>query len=415
MTSARANIQPLLARLDAHMRAERYAAVTIGSYARDARRFLERLSTSHISIESVTEDDVERHLSCELRRFLRRHGDAPASPESWRGAQASGVHLLLRVARGQWPPTEIPSTPLEVAQQQICHEYAQWLTTYRGLAMETIAGLCDEGSRFLVWLGERIDPDRMAKLAGDAIDAYLTFRAPSSGRRSRKAMASRLRCFVRYLHSTGRITRDLAPFIVAPKLYAFETIPSALRDEEVRAVIETVRQDCSAMGLRDYAILLLLDTYGLRDSEVIHLRLEDVDWHSDKLYIRRSKTRTESCLPLLSAVGEAILAYLQTGRPKTSAREIFIRTRPPYRPLCSLYQAIQARLKEAKINPAGKHGAHAFRHARAVGLLRAGISIKPIGDILGHRSAASTMIYLKLATDDLRAVALEIPGEVKPS
>lgn len=228
-------------------------------------------------------------------------------------------------------------------------------------------------------------------------------------------MASDLRCFMRYLHCAGRISSDLTAFVIAPKLYAFETIPSALRDEEGRAVVDTVRQDHSAKGLRDYAVLMLLDAYGLRDEEVIHLRLEDFDWHNDKLYIRRSKTRTESCLPLLSAVGEAILAYLQNGRPNTSAREIFIRTRPPYRPLCSLYQLIQSRLKEADVHPAGKHGAHAFRHARAVSLLRAGVSTKLIGDILGHRSAASTMIYLKLATDDLRAIALEIPGEVKSS
>jgi len=410
MTNARINIEPLLARLDAYMSAESYTANTRGSYARDARRFLKHLEKRHLAIESVTEQDVERHLSGELKLFCQRHGNTPTSPASWCRVQASGVHLLLRVTRGQWPPVAVPSTPLEMALQQICHEYAQWLATYRGLARETISGRCDEASRFLAWLGERIDPDRMAQLAGDTVDAYLTFRAPSLGRQSRKSMASGLRCFVRYLHSTGRVTRDLAPFVIAPKLYAFETIPSALRDEEVRAVIEAVRQDRSAMGLRDYAILLLLETYGLRDSEVVHLRLEDVDWHNDKLYIRQSKTHTESCLPLLSAVGEAILAYLRNGRPKTAAREIFIRTRPPYRRLCSLYQAIQARLKDAKINPVGKHGAHAFRHARAVGLLRAGISIKRIGDILGHRSAASSMIYLKLATEDLRAVALEIPG-----
>lgn len=415
MASVPTNIQPLLARLDAHMRAESYAASTRGIYACDAKRFLKYLEKRHISIESVTVDDVERHLSGELRRFFRRHGEKPTSPQRWCIVQASAIRLLLRVVLGQWPPTEAPSTPLEAVQQQICHEYEQWLITYRGLATETIFRLCDEAGQFLGWLGERIDSDRMAKLAGDAIDAYLTFRAPPLGRRSRKLMASSLRCFVRYLHSTGRTTRDLVPFVIAPKLYAFETIPSALRDEEVRAVIETARQDRSATGLRDYAVLLLLDTYGLRDGEVIHLRLEDVDWHDNKLYIRRSKTRTESCLPLLSAVGEAILAYLRNGRPKTSAREIFICTYPPYRPLSTAYQVIQARLKKAKVHPAGKHGAHAFRHARAVGLLRAGISTKQIGDVLGHRSITSTMIYLKLATEDLRAIALEIPGEVKAS
>ncbi|RDE51028.1 MAG: integrase, partial [Candidatus Accumulibacter meliphilus] len=294
MTSDRTNIQPLLARLEAHMRAESYAARTIGNYARAAQRFLDYLATRHIAVESVTVDDVDRHLSSELERFSCRHGDAPTSPESWRGVQASGVHLLLRIVRGEWPPIAIPTTPLEVFQQEICHDYAQWLTTYRGLATNTISGLCGEAGRFLAWLGERSDPDRMRELAGDRIDAYLLFRAPSLGRQSRKSMASDLRCFMRYLHCAGRISSDLTAFVIAPKLYAFETIPSALRDEEGRAVVDTVRQDHSAKGLRDYAVLMLLDTYGLRDEEVIHLRLEDFDWHNDKLYIRRSKTRTES-------------------------------------------------------------------------------------------------------------------------
>jgi integrase/recombinase XerD len=358
---------------------------------------------------------MSRHLCNERQRYRRRHGHPPRSDYSLRSARASSLHMLLRVACGQWPPTVISSTPLEIFQQQICHEYAQWLATCRGLSMGTISGRYDEGKRFLTWLGERCDPVRMYNLSGDVIDAYLTFRVSSLSRRSRKSMASQLRSFVRYLHSTGRITRDLVPFVVAPKLYAFETIPSALRDEEVRAVIETVRQDHSAKGLRDYAIIQLLDIYGLRDWEVVHLQLEDVDWRTDRLYIRRSKTRTESCLPLLSSVGEAILSYLRNGRPKTSARAIFIRAHAPYRPLCSLYQTIQGRLTEANVHPAGKHGAHAFRHARAVGLLRADVPIKQIGDILGHRSATSTMIYLKLATEDLRTVALEIPEEVTPS
>ena len=108
-------------------------------------------------------------------------------------------------------------------------------------------------------------------------------------------------------------------------------------------------------------------------------------------------------------MGEAILAYLRNGRPKTSGREIFIRTLAPYHRLSSLYQMIQGRLAQANIRPAGKHGAHAFRHARAISLLRANVPLKQIGDILGHRSAASTMIYLKLATSDLRAVSLDIP------
>jgi len=213
----------------------------------------------------------------------------------------------------------------------------------------------------------------------------------------------------------GRINRDLAPFVIAPALYAFETIPSALRAEEVQAVIKAAQQDRSAKGLRDYAILLLLSTYGLRQGEVMRLRIDDVDWRRETLTIRHAKTGTESILPLLCPVGEAILAYLRTGRPKTSVRELFVRVYAPYRPLHCLYELIQDRLRQAQVHPAGKRGAHSFRHARAASLLAADTGIKQIGDILGHRSVSSTMVYLKLATEDLRAVALEIPQERRSS
>jgi site-specific recombinase XerD len=85
----------------------------------------------------------------------------------------------------------------------------------------------------------------------------------------------------------------------------------------------------------------------------------------------------------MADVGEALLNYLHRGRPKTEAREIFIRTRAPYRPLSSLYSEVRGRLETAGVKPHGKCGPHAFRHARAVTLLRASVSGKVIGDLLG--------------------------------
>lgn len=414
MSSDQSCNESLLTLFDVHLRTEGYSQNNSRVYIAQARRFLEYLAKHNIAVADTELTDVSRYLCNERQRYRRNHGHLPKSGYRLGSAQASSLHTLLRVIRGQWPPTAVPSTPTEGFQQQICQGYTQWITD-RGLAMETISGCRNEGERFLRWLGERGSSVRMPDLSCELVDAYLTSRASTLSRRSRKLLACQLRSFLGYLHSTGRITRDLARLVIAPKLYALETIPSAFRVEEVRAIIKTVRQDRSPKGLRDYAILLLLDTYGLRDLEIVRLQLEDVDWRTDRLYIRRSKTGNESILPLRSSVGEAILAYLRNGRPKTSGREIFIRTVAPYRRLSSLYQMIQGRLTQANIHPAGKHGAHAFRHARAVSLLRANVPLKQIGDILGHRSAASTMIYLKLATEDLRAVALEIPEEVKPS
>ena len=277
----------------------------------------------------------------------------------------------------------------------------------------TICGRVAEARRFLCWYGERNSADRLSAIAITDIDAYVQARAPSLQRVSRSEAATRLRCFLRFAHDTGRTDRDLALSVMSPTLYALESIPSALRPEEVRAVEQTTRQDQSSKGLRDYAIVLLLSTYGLRSGEVIRLRLDDIDWRADHFCVHHTKTGSQSVLPLLPAVGDALLAYLRRGRPKTDAREIFILVRAPYRGFASnssLYSVIRERIEAAGVQPAGKRGPHAFRHARAVSLLRSGVPLKVIGDVLGHRSAASTAPYLKLATEELRGVALEIPG-----
>jgi integrase len=168
--------------------------------------------------------------------------------------------------------------------------------------------------------------------------------------------------------------------------------------------------DKTPAGLRDHAILRLLATYGLRSGEIRNMRIEDIDWRTEAIRVRHSKTQAYTFLPLTEPVGEAILVYLRSGRPATDARELFVRTRAPYRKLDKLYSMVRRRLRDACVKPRGKCGPHIFRHARATELLRAAVPQKIIGDLLGHRSIASTAPYLKLATEDLRAIALDLPG-----
>ena len=182
-------------------------------------------------------------------------------------------------------------------------------------------------------------------------------------------------------------------------------------------VLEVTREDRSPIGLRDYAILTLLATYGLRAAEIVRLRLEDLDWRREVLRVRHSKTGTYSELPLLREPGEALLGYLEKARPPSAHREVFLRIHAPHRPFKAgsiLNCVTRARLRAAGVTPQGRNGPHAFRHARAVSLLRSGVPLKIIGDVLGHTSAQATAEYLKLATDDLRAVGLELPSGVSP-
>lgn len=402
----------LLAQFKEHVAQARYGSSTVGAYVAVARHFLEYLSRRKVPIQEVRTEHVTAFLDRELLRFSRRHGQPPASVGDWRSQHSSGIRQLLWSANGQLPVSAAPRCPFEAFSRALCDEYTQWLDEQRGLAAASIYGLVGEARRFLVWFGDGRTTGNLAAITIADVDAYLQSRATSLRRVSLKAVTQQLRCLLRFAYATGRTGRNFALSVTSPTLYALESIPSCLRDDEIRTVVEATREDHSPKGLRDYAILLLLSTYGLRAGEIARLKLEEIDWRADRFCVLHTKTATQSLLPLLPTVGDALLAYLRRGRPITDAREIFIRTCAPYRGFAdgsSLYTVIRGRLNAANVQPVGKRGPHAFRHARAVSLLRAGVSQKIIGDVLGHRSAASTTPYLKLATEDLRNVALEIP------
>jgi len=287
----------------------------------------------------------------------------------------------------------------------------------RGLHPETRAKRTWHALRFLTALGPCANHESLARLSVHDVDAYLRQCCKRLRRASIEEYAVCLRDFLRHLHRRGHTVLDLSGTVIGPRLYDHEDIPSALRPEEVQRVLEVTREDHSPIGMRDYAILMLLATYGLRAAEIVRLRLEDINWRRDVLCVRHSKTGASSELPLLGEVGEVILQYLQKGRPRSVHREVFLRRYAPHRPFkegSNLNGVTSARLKAAGITPRGKKGPHAFRHARAVSLLRAGVPLKVIGDVLGHTSAEAVGVYLKLATEDLRKVGLELPSGVLP-
>lgn len=197
-------------------------------------------------------------------------------------------------------------------------------------------------------------------------------------------------------------------------MYDNADIPRGFSEDQIAAMLKCARQDKSPKGLRDYAMLTMLATYGLRGGEVVKLSLQDIDWEQERIRVIRSKSQAESFLPLLQSVGEALIDYLKRGRPATTSRRIFLRSRAPsesFFTASGLDGIINCRLKEAQIKVNGRHGAHAFRFARALSLLRASVPLKPIADILGHRTASSTQMYIKLQMEDLRAISLDLPKD----
>ena len=402
---------PLLADFRTHLERYRYRPMVITNYVSAARQFLLYLEQQSVPVEEARPQHLEGFVQMKLDSRPRR-GAPPRNPSRVRRRSSGAIRRLLQMLNPNWPPPEPAVGDSERFQREVVDGYGRWLVDVNGLSQ----GILDRNSRaarmFLHWLGDKAGRGCLPGLGLSEIDGYLNWRMQGLRRTTRSGVASCLRSFLRYLHADGVVPKDLSSLVSGPVLYKFEDIARAFTEEQVKMMLDTTRRDKTPIGLRDYAILMLLASYGLRAGEVVNLRLEDLDWRADKLRVRQSKTGNELLLPLVPAAGKALLNYLRRGRPQTELREVFLHARAPLGPFrggSSLHGVVAHRLKEAGIQVQGRHGPHAFRFARAVSLLRGTVTLKTIGDLLGHRSAESTEVYLRLATEDLRAVSIDLP------
>ncbi|PRZ45621.1 site-specific integrase (plasmid) [Tritonibacter scottomollicae] len=399
-----------LLKLREALQEQRYSPTVVRNYCLYAGQFLSWLQAKETALCDVTPDLVAHYLDHAVRQFEKDRGRPPAS--RWSSIPRSSIHALMRSALAEWPPNPPAASAAERHSRAVCAAYKLWLSQERGLAEPSIKALMWEAHYFCKWLLEQTGKADFADLSVRDIDAYMDNRAPGLTRKSLKDVAERLRGFLRHLHRSKLHADDLSGHVIAPLLYAYEGIPSILTAEQIAAVLELAGQDSSPLGLRDHAILQLFASYGFRSGEVGSLQIEDINWRADTIRVQRSKTNATAVLPLMEPVGEAILLYLREGRPQAHSRTVFLRSRAPYQAMKSggLYCVVKRRLENAGIEPIGKRGPHIFRHARAVSMLRAATPRKVIGDVLGHRSPESTAPYLKLATEDLRAIAIDLPG-----
>ena len=401
---------PFIIRLREHVHQQRYSFGVTQNYPVAIRRFLRDLERRGRRVESVSPADVESYL--DTLRIRRGRG---LFPDHSRRMHRAVIHMLLRLIRSEWPPAEMPTDASERADAHIVAGYDKWMNELRGLSKDTRRRHRAEAHRLLSWV--RDQRKGIASLSVEDLDAYIASRSITMRRPSIALLVSDLRGIVRHLHRTDHMPVDLAKALRGPPLYALEGIPSTIEPEDVRRVIKALKKDQTPLGRRDYAIWTLFVTYGLRSGEVRKLCLADIDWRHDRLRIRHSKTGAHSDLPLLREVANALLGYLRHGRPDTAERTVFLRGQAPYAGLndsSSVHGIITRRLGQVGVVLPGKRGPHVLRHTRAVSLLRGGVTLKVIGDVLGHRSERSTAQYLKLATEDLRSVALAIPSGVSP-
>ena len=358
------------------------------------------LADKQLSLHELDERIVEQYLKFRLRYRNLFLGDRPA------------LNRLLSVLREAKAIAPVPPKTLDPLEQ-IEEDFCRYLIQERGLVRATV-------TRHLLvvrlFLGEECSQGRRAisRLGSANITKFVERHAYDHGPRSGQMMCCTLRVFTRYLKYRGYISENLSNSVPTVRRWALASLPPHLHPQQIDKVLDTCDRG-NPIGLRDYAILMLLARLGLRSIEIVRLTLDDLDWQSGQLTVQ-GKGGQRALLPLPADVGAAIADYLQQGRPRSDSRRVFLRDLAPYVGFTSsstISGIASIALTRAGIDDVSRKGAHLFRHSLATQMLRAGASLTQIGQVLRHESMDSTRIYAKVDIAALRALALPWPGGVQ--
>ncbi len=304
------------------------------------------------------------------------------------------------------------ASPVATPGQELVDAYVTYLDRVRGLAGSTRSQHAATALELLEFVGFEGEPAPLRSLGACGIENFVQDIGGRLSRASLQHAVGQLRSFLRFLAGRGMVVTGLDALVDTPRLYRGERLPRSLPWEQVRALLAAIDRS-TPMGKRDYAMFLLVATYGLRTCEVASLCLDDLRWRARQLHVARSKTRSFLVHPLTDEVGSALVDYLRHARPELPHRQVFLRVRAPAGPIrpTAVTEAFQGWVRRSGL-PIPYQGPHCLRHSLAVHLLRQGAALKTIGDLLGHRSLESTCVYLRLHVEDLRDVALDLPSGV---
>lgn len=350
------------------------------------------LEAQQLDPAQVTSQDLEQFTADRRARGLR----------SWVSARSLRLPVQYLRAAGVMAPEVVDRDGDAVAELLV--GYRAYLVLERGLAAKTITDY--EAVARLFLSAVRDSGKELSGLAGADVVAFA--RAECARRRTPSAQhaMSALRSLLRYLHVAGLTVGGLAgavPAIAAPRV----GLPKALGAAEVSRLLSSCDRN-RPVGLRDYAILLLLTRLGLRTGEVAALGVADVDWRAGELEVRGKGGRSDR-LPLPTDVGQGLVDYLKDGRVQDAGPTIFVRVHAPRGPLDAT--GIRAVVHDACIRAGmAPVGAHRLRHTAATNILASGGSLPQIAQVLRHRQLETTAIYAKVDHATLRPLALPWPG-----
>jgi len=356
---------------------------------------------------------LPQHVESFVETWLSQHAPGRLATQKRKRAGEmvrNAVQQMLRLVVPGYVGAGRRHRPLNPFETQ-APRFMSYLIDEKGLRPNSLDHYGSYLGRFAAYLG-RMGLRDLAHLSPTVLSGFIADYGPRVSWTTLRNACGTLRVFVRYLHREGVLAKDLSSVIEFPQSYRLSGIPRSITWDQVEQVLSGIDRR-SPCGKRDYAMLLLLATYGLRGCEVAALTLDDIDWRNDRLRIRERKAGNSTTYPLSTVVGTAIVDYLKNGRPASDDREVFLRMMAPLVPISSAAVATRAGhyIRQAGIS-VPRPGSHTLRHSCVQRLINANFSLKHIGDYIGHQNARSTQIYGKVAIETLRQVALGDGEEV---
>ncbi|SMX95392.1 Site-specific recombinase XerD [Brevibacterium sp. Mu109] len=339
--------------------------------------------------------------------FLRSCGDSRA----WRPTVRT-LAVLLTYLHEAGATDTAPSPPVDAptAASMICVRFRGYLASERGLAGGTVDNYVGVAELFVAQVPQVDGEPQLAGLSARDVVEFVTGEVSCRSVGSAKNLITGLRSFLGWLHLQGATIFGLAQAVPSVAGWSGDALPRALSQTQVKSLLAACDHR-RRTGRRDYAVMLLMVRLGLRAGEVAGLQLDDIDWRSGQIVVRGKGNRSER-LPLPSDVGEAVAAYLQTGRPTSTSRTVFLRANAPIRGLTAAGLADVVRTAGRRAGVADAN-AHRLRHTAATEMLRSGGSLPEVALVLRHRSTASTARYAKVDQTALRDLARPWPRETR--
>jgi len=362
---------------------------------------------------AVAMRELPDHVESFAQAWAAGHGRARNKASSRKKITDSARNIIRQMLRQAIPGyvgrgrPHLPDNPFE----RQAPRFFQYLTEEKGLRAASIHHYQFYLRQFAAHI-ERVGVRDVAHLTPLILSGFTADYGPRVAWSTLRNACGTLRVFLRYLHREGVIAKDLSSLVEFPQHFRDSGIPRSISWEQVEQVLAGIDRR-SISGKRDFVMLAMLATYGLRACEVAALKLDDIDWRNDRIKIRERKAGNTTAYPLATAVGAALIDYIKNARPTTTDRHVFFRTVAPFEPIGSAAITCRAAffIRKAGIK-VPRPGSHTLRHSCVQRLVDANFSLKYIGDYVGHRNPSSTQIYAKVAVERLRTVALGDGEEV---